>query len=248
MLASDFPQVKLICNSANQGFTAPMNQALREGQGRYLLLLNPDTMIYAETFDALCRFMEDHPKAGACGPKVLNVDGTLQGPCRRGEPRPMAVIGYFSGLGKLYPQNRALNEYLLSYLPEDERAVVAGVSGSCMLVRRAVVDKIGYMDETFFAYQEDADYCARIRLAGWQVYYVPEARILHYGGRGGSRVEPWRSIVAWHRSYWLYYRKYLAGDYPALFNGVYYLLIGVKLLSALAANLFRHERYAGPRR
>jgi GT2 family glycosyltransferase len=107
---------------------------------------------------------------------------------------------------------------LLNYLDEDEINPVGGVSGSCMLMRREMIEQIGYLDERFFAYQEDTDICHRARQVGWVVYYVPTSQIVHYGGQGGTRVEPYRSILEWHRSYWLYYQKSLAKDYFFLFN------------------------------
>ncbi len=117
-----------------------------------------------------------------------------------------------------------------------------------MLIRREVVEKIGYMDERFFAYQEDADYCFQAQRAGWQIYYHPAAQIIHFGGQGGSRFQPYRSIFAWHRSYYLYYRKNLAKDYFFLFNWIYYVLMALKLGLSLLRNLLRKEKHAGPRR
>lgn len=247
-LAQEYPQVHLIQNPGNSGYTAPMNQALRRGSGRYLAQLNPDTLVGEAAFDGLVAFMDAHPQVGICGPRVENPDGTLQRSCRRGESRPLAVIGYLTGLGRLFPANRALNQYHLNYLDENETHEVAGVAGSCMMIRRAVVEQIGYLDEVYFAYQEDADFCFRARQAGWLVMYMPKARITHFGGQGGSRVQPWRSIYEWHRSYWIYYRKNLAKDYPAIFNFFYYSLIAGKLALSLFMNLVRKERFAGPTR
>jgi GT2 family glycosyltransferase len=248
MLQTEFPAVHFIQNPGNLGYTRPMNQALRAGRGRYLLQLNPDTLILPGALECLMSFLAAHPQVGICGPKVLNRDGTLQKPCRRGESRPLAVLAYFTGLAGRYPKNRRLGEYLMSYMDEEETHPVAGVAGSCMLIRREVVDQIGYLDERFFAYQEDADYCFRARQAGWQIYYVPEARIIHYGGMGGSRVQPYRSIYEWHKSYYLYYRKNLAKDYFFLFNWFYYFLMLVKLTSAFIINSLRLEKFAGSRK
>jgi len=117
-----------------------------------------------------------------------------------------------------------------------------------MLMRRELIDQIGYLDEHFFAYQEDADFCFRARQAGWQVFYNPEAQIIHFGGQGGSRVEPWRSIWAWHYSYWYYYRKNLAQNDFFLVRWIFYVLIVFKLISALVVNLFRTNQYPGPQR
>lgn len=245
MLEMDFPQITLIRNATNLGFSAPMNQAMRAGVGKYLLWLNPDTLIHPATFDRLIEFMQIHPQAGICGPKVLNTDGSLQEPCRRGEPTPWAVISYFLGLHRLFPSRKFFGGYLMNYMDEDETHTVAGVSGSCILVRREVVEQIGYLDERFFAYQEDADYCFRARQAGWLVYYVPTAKITHYGGQGGSRVQPYRSIYAWHRSYFLYYRKNLAQNYFFVLNWLYYLAMLFRLMLVLSINLLRREKSAG---
>lgn len=245
MLKSEFPSVELIENPENMGFTAPMNQALRRGDGDYLLLLNPDTLIKPQTFNTLINYMEGHSQVGICGPKVLNTDGTLQKPCRRGESRPLAVFSYFLGLSALFPKSKLFGEYLMNYMDEDETHEVAGVSGSCMMIRREVITQIGYLDERFFAYQEDADYCFRTRKAGWKIYYVPRAQIIHFGGQGGSRVQPYKSIYHWHRSYWLYYQKNLAADYFILFNWFYYLAMGVKLIVSLLLNLIRRDKRAG---
>lgn len=241
MLRQEFPAVQLIENEGNAGYTAPMNQALRQGKGRYLLQLNPDTIVLPQALDQLVAFLEEHPQVGICGPKVLNRDGTLQKPCRRGESRPWAVISYFSGLAERFPRSKLFGEYLMSYMDEDETHTVAGVSGSCMLIRRAVVEQIGYLDERYFAYQEDADFCFRARQVGWQVYFVPAAHIIHYGGMGGSGVQPFRSIYEWHKSYYLYYRKNLAKDYFFLFNWVYYSAMFFKLMVSLLSNVLRSK-------
>jgi len=248
MLQSEFPAVQLIQNTQDEGFTRPTNQAMRQAVGRYVLLLNPDTIIFPGAIDTLVQFMEGHPQVGICGPKVLNRDGTLQKPCRRGVARPWAAFAYHTGLAKLFPKSKFFNGYLLTHLDEDETNPVDGVSGSCMLIRRAVIDQIGYFDERYFAYQEDADYCFQAQKAGWQIYYVPAARITHYGGQGGSLHRPYRAIYEWHRSYYLYYRKNLARDYFFLFNGFYYALMGLRLLLALLFNLLRKRKSAGPSR
>ncbi len=248
MLRTEFPTVQVIANQQNRGYTAPMNQALRQASGRYLMQLNPDTLIHAGALKTLLDFMDAHVQVGICGPKVLNSDGSLQKSCRRGDSRPWAVFTYFLGLSKLFPRSKFFGGYHLNHLPEDEINPVDGVAGSCMLIRREVVNQIGFLDERYFAYQEDADYCFHARQAGWQVFYVPTARVTHFGGRGGTRVQPYRSIYEWHRSYWLYYHKNFAKDYFVLFNWMYDGVIGLKLLSALVINALRKEKFAGPRR
>lgn len=245
MLRELYPQITVVRNTRNEGYTRPMNKALKLGKGRYLVQLNPDTLVHPGAFDCLLDFMETHPQAGICTPKVLNRDGTLQKQCRRSAARPWDAFTYFSGLSKRFPKNPALARYLMTYLDENEVNEVEAVSGSCMVIRREVVEQIGYLDEMFFAYQEDADFCFRARKAGWKVFYVPQAQITHYGGHGGSQVEVYRSIYEWHRSYFLYYRKHLAKDYFFLFNWFYYALMGGKLLLNLATTLVRKKKVAG---
>jgi GT2 family glycosyltransferase len=248
MLQQECPEVKFLENNTNLGYTFPMNQALRQAKGRCLLQLNPDTLILPLSLDKLVEFLDTHPEAGICGPKVLNRDHSLQKPCRRGEPKPWAVLTYFLGLSALFPKSELFGQYLMNYMDENQTHLVAGVSGSCMLIRRAVIDQIGYLDERFFAYQEDADFCLRARQAGWQVYYVSTTQIVHYGGFGGSRVEPYRSIYEWHKSYFLYYRKNLANKYIFIFNWLYYLAMLIKLGISLILNFVRTDKFAGSRK
>ena len=248
MLETEFPLVRLIQLERNEGYTRPMNLGLRAGQGRYLMQLNPDTLVQPNMLEQLVAFMEAHPKAGICTPKVLNRDGTLQKQCRRSAARPWDVITYFSGLSRLFPHSRLFGRYLMTYLDENETNLVEAVSGSCMLIRRAVLEGIGYLDEDYFAYQEDADFCFRAREAGWEIYYVPAASVIHYGGKGGSGFQSYRGIVQWHRSYYLYYRRHLARDYFFLVNWLMYLGMGIKLAFNLGANFFRREKVVGSRK
>jgi GT2 family glycosyltransferase len=248
MLREQFPEITLVENQSNAGYTRPMNQALQKGRGRYLLQLNPDTLVLPNTLDYLVEFLDTHPEIGICTPKVLNQDGTLQTQCRRGESRPLAVIAYFTGLSRLFPHSKRFGQYLMSYMDENQTHPVAGVSGSCMLIRREVVDQIGYLDERFYAYQEDADYCFQAREAGWEIYYLPEVQIIHYGGRGGSRVEPYQAIFVWHQSYFRFYRKNLARDYLWFFNWLFYAAMFFKLLLSLLINFFRKDKFAGSRK
>lgn len=248
MLASEYPWIHSILNQQNDGFSRPMNKAMGVSQGRYLLLLNPDTVVQPHAFDTMVKFMDDNPQAGICGPKILNQDGSLQKQCRRSAAGPWDTFTYFSGLANLFPRSKRFGGYLMTYKDEDAIHEAEAISGACMLIRREVVEQIGYLDERFFAYQEDADYCFQARRVGWKILYYPEAEVIHYGGRGGTRVYPFQAIIEWHRSYWLYYRKNFARKYFFLLNWLYYTAMGVKFLSALLINLIRKERFAGPRR
>lgn len=248
MLKNEFPAARLIINGRNDGFARPINLAINQSQGQYLLVLNPDTIVLPGALNDLVEYMNMHPEVGICGPKVLNRDGSLQKACRRGVSRPWAAFSYFSGLSSLFPHSKFFGGYLLNYLDENQVHEVDGVSGSCMLIRAQMMQHIGKFDERFFAYQEDSDYCFQAKKAGWKIVYLPTAQIIHFGGQGGSRVQPYRSIYEWHRSYFLYYQKNLARDYLFLFNWFYYCLMGLKLVVALIANALRSDKFAGPRR
>lgn len=240
MLQDEYPAVKIILNKENLGFTKPNNQMLRQAKGNFLLLLNPDTLLTEDCFNPQLDFLKANPDVGISIPKVLNADGSFQKQSRRGEATPIEVIGYFFKLGKLFPKNKPLNGYLVSWLPENEVAEVKAVSGSCMFIRRETWEQVGDFDERFFAYQEDSDYCRRARQKGWKIMYVPISHIIHYGGEGGSKAQPIKSIYQWHRSYFLYYRKHFAEGHFFLFNWFYYLLMAAKLALALLINLFRN--------
>jgi GT2 family glycosyltransferase len=248
MIREKYPEVQLICLPENQGYTRPMNLALRRGQGNYLLQLNPDTVILPEAFDQLLAYMEEHPECGICVPKVLNRDGSMQWQCRRSEARPWDVIAYFSRLSQLFPASPRFAGYLMTYRDPDETYEVQAVSGSCMFIRRATIDQIGYLDERYYAYQEDTDFCLQARKAGWKVVYYPGAQIIHYGAEGGTRIHPYYSAFEWHRSYYIYYSRWFAKDYFFLLNWLLYGLMAVKLVFAMLKILLSRDKYPGTRK
>ncbi|MEK6750854.1 MAG: glycosyltransferase family 2 protein [Chloroflexota bacterium] len=243
-----FPNVKLILNNENLGFSRAVNQGLRILDARYYVLLNPDAIVLERALPRLIQFMEENLRAGMCVPKVLNSDGTLQYQCRRGEARPGEVFSYFIGLARMFPKDTRFTGYLLDHIDNDQVNEVKAVSGSCMMIRRAVIEQIGYFDERYFAYQEDTDYCFHARQAGWRVYYVPMARVIHHGGRGGSGINPYFGVYQWHRSYYLYYRKNLARDYPFWFHPLYYFVMFVKMTLNLTGVFFSRDKVVGTRK
>ena len=247
-IREEFPNINLILNTENLGYSKAVNQGLQTLNASYYVLLNPDATILDRALLRLIEFMEENPQAGICVPKVLNSDGTIQLQCRRGEARPGEVFAYFLGLANRYPNDTRFTGYLLNHIDNDEVNEVKAVSGSCMMIRRAVVEQIGYLDERYFAYQEDTDYCFHARQVGWKVYYVPQARVIHLGGRGGSNVSPYFGIYQWHRSYFLYYRKNLAKDYPFWFHPFYYFAMLVKLTLNLIMATFSRDKVVGTRK
>jgi len=248
MLAERYPQVHCIRNQHNDGFARPANRAIAASRGRHILLLNPDSLVHGDALEQLVRFLDENPAVGIVGPRILNRNGSLQRQCRRSEGRPWDAFCYLTGLSGLFPHDRRFSGYLMSYIDEEEMHEVQAVSGACMLVRGEVFDQVGVLDERFFAYQEDSDLCYRVRQAGWKVFYLPAARITHFGGKGGAGVHPYRSLYEWHRSYFLYYRKHFARPSLFLFNWMLYALIWIKFLAALILNLFRREKVIGSRK
>jgi len=248
ILRKYYPSVQIIHNDRNLGYTLPMNQALRQGIGDYLIQLNPDTLCHPGALRNLYEFMQSNPNVGICSPKVLNRDGTLQRQCRRSAARPWDVISYFSGLWKLFPNDPFYGRYLITYRGDDEIFEVEAVSGSCMVIRREVIDQIGYLDEVYFAYQEDTDFCFRAGKAGWKIFYYPRGVITHFGGEGGSTFQPYQGIYQWHRSYFIYYNRNLAKEYSFLVNGVMYAGMLFKLLISLLTNLVSKKKTVGTKK
>ena len=243
-----FPSVKLIENKENLGFSKAVNQGLRILDAQYYVLLNPDAIIQDRALEKMIEFMKENPQAGICIPKVLNSDGSLQYQCRRGEARPGEVFSYFLGLAKLFPKDTRFTGYLLNHIDNDVTNEVKAVSGSCMVIRREVIEQIGYLDERYFAYQEDSDYCFQARKAGWKIYYVPTGQVTHLGGRGGSGASPYFGIYHWHLSYYLYYKKNLSKDYPFWFHPFYYLvMLGKYIINVIGVFLSRNKVVGTPK-
>jgi GT2 family glycosyltransferase/lipopolysaccharide/colanic/teichoic acid biosynthesis glycosyltransferase len=187
MLRRRYPKVRVIANRTNAGFARGNNIALRQARGEFILLINPDTVVQEDTLRTMLEFMRAHPDTGLAGCRILNPDGTLQLACRRSFPTPWVAFTKISGLSSLFPSSRWFGRYNLTYLPEDEVSEVEAVSGSFMFVRRKAMAQVGLLDEQFFMYGEDLDWCYRIRQAGWKVHYVPTTQIIHYKGESTRR-------------------------------------------------------------
>lgn len=187
MLASKFPEVKVIANKDNVGFAKANNQAIRISTGEYVLLLNPDTVVEDDTFSKTVAFMDSHPDAGGLGVKMVDGKGQFLPESKRGLPTPMTAFYKIFGLSKLFPHSKRFSQYHLGYLPDNETNPVDILAGAFMLLRRETLDKCGLLDETFFMYGEDIDLSYRITLAGYKNYYFPETRIIHYKGESTKK-------------------------------------------------------------
>ena len=219
MVAAEFPQVKLIVNSDNRGYPAANNQGLRalgypdgDDAPRFALLLNPDTELPPTALAEMMAFMHDRPAAGVAGPRLVLRDGSLDLACRRSFPSPAVSFYRLSGLARLFPHSRRFGRYNLTYLDPNEETEVDAVVGAFMMLRREVIQEIGLLDETFFMYGEDLDWCYRAKEAGWKVYYNPAVTVLHVK-RAASKHSARAQVEFW-RAMTLFYRKHYASQTP----------------------------------
>ncbi len=197
------PAVQIIANAANVGFAAANNQAMRESRSRYVLLLNTDTLAQPDSIAALIDFADQHPQAGMVGPMLLNPDGSYQGSFAW-QPTIISELLSASGIGV-----RVFGRWFPNANPKQAKhAQETGyIQGACMLVRSDAVNQIGLMDEGYFMYSEEPDWCLRMAQAGWQIWYTPAARIVHYGGQS-TRQRRHEMVVALYRSKVRFFAKH----------------------------------------
>ena len=206
--AQEHPGIDVLQNTENVGFARGVNQALARASGELTLLLNPDVVLSPTAIPLLVAFMNEHPAVAAVGPKLLNPDGTVQGSARR-DPSPWTgLFGRTAPLTRLFPDNPLSRRELPGLGHEgDEPLEVDWVSGACLLVRRDAYERVGHLDERFFLFWEDADWCRRFRHTGWKICYLPGATATHDVGVSWKQ-RPVRSAVDFHRSAYRYYRKH----------------------------------------
>ncbi|MFY9232860.1 MAG: glycosyltransferase family 2 protein [Fimbriimonadaceae bacterium] len=205
MAEESFPWVRLYRMAKNLGFTGGQNYAMSERKAPHAFLLNSDTVVHAGALRSLLDFHAQYPQAGIIGPKLLNPDGSLQFSCRR-FPNPWAALFRNTFLGKLFPKNRFTREYLMQDVSHDEPAAVDWVSGAAMFASKDFIDKAGLLDEGYFMFSEDVDWCWRARHAGFEVMYYPGSVITHAIGRSTEKVAN-KMIVRFHKSMFRFYRK-----------------------------------------
>jgi len=260
MVRAEFPRVHVIDSPRNGGYAYANNLALSQilgtgdwglGTGSdlpipnpqspipdYVLLLNPDTIVPPGALDALVSFMEAHPAVGACGPKLLLGDGSLDVACRRSFPTPEIAFYRMTGLARLFPHSPRYGRYNMSHLDPDVQTEVDAVVGACMLVRGAVLREVGLLDEAYFMYGEDLDWAYRIKQYGWKIMYVPSVTVHHFK-RASSRQRPFPSIRAFYAAMRVFHRKYYAATTPAPLNALIELGITLKEVWGLGSNLLR---------
>ncbi len=187
MVAQKFPEVKLIANQDNVGFSTANNQAIRLSNAKYVLLLNPDTVVQADTFQKTLNFMDSRPDIGGLGVRTIDGSGKFLPESKRGFPSPWVAFCKAFGLSALFPKSSIFNRYYLGYLSEFESHEIDVLVGSFMLMRRSVLDKIGLLDEAFFMYGEDIDLSYRIVKGGFKNYYFADTTIIHYKGESTKK-------------------------------------------------------------
>jgi GT2 family glycosyltransferase len=187
MVREKFPEVILIANQENVGFSRANNQAIKISKGEYVLLLNPDTVVEEDAFEKCIEFMDANPKAGGLGVKMIDGNGIFLPESKRGLPTPSVSFYKIFGLSTLFPRSERFAKYHLGYLKENETNEIEVLSGAYMWMRKTVLDQVGYLDEAFFMYGEDIDLSYRITEAGYKNYYFPKTRIIHYKGESTKK-------------------------------------------------------------
>jgi GT2 family glycosyltransferase len=238
MVRDKFPQVELIANQENVGFSRANNQAIRVARGEYVLLLNPDTVVGEDVFHKVITFLDEHPKAGGLGVKMVDGTGRFLPESKRGLPTPQVAFFKIIGLTRLFPRSRIFGRYHLGHLPENSTAPIEILSGACMFLRRETLDKVGLLDESFFMYGEDIDLSYRITLGGYENWYFHEARIIHYKGESTKKSSV-NYVFVFYNAMAIFAQKHFtsrsAGIFPWLINGSIYLsaagAIGVRFLN-----------------
>ncbi len=233
MVKEKFPEVKLIENKRNTGFSYANNQAIKMAHGEYVLLLNPDTVVEEDTFEKVVSFMDAHPDAGGLGVKMLDGKGNFLPESKRGLPTPSVAFYKIFGFSKLFPKSKTFGKYHLGFLDKDKISDVEILSGAFMLIRKSVLDKIGLLDETFFMYGEDIDLSYRIIMGGYKNYYFPETRIIHYKGES-TRKSSVNYVFVFYRAMVIFAKKHFsqhnAKTFSNLINFAIYLRAGAALI------------------
>ena len=229
-------RVKFIASEHNNGFAAGNNQALRIVDSKYVLLLNSDTIVWKNTLENIYHYMENNSDVGACGCQVLLEDNTLDKACKRSFPN---VKNSFFRLFHI-PTNSVADDYNLDYLDDDGVYEIDCLTGAFILTRKKVLDDIGLLDETFFMYGEDIDFCYRIKQAGWKIIYYGKDKITHLKGASSKKQRP-KLIYEFYRAMYVYYKKHLSCESNIFTNLFVYFGIFILCILKLFLNIFKKK-------
>ncbi len=232
--------MRVIANSENVGFTRGNDQALALAQGRYLFLLNPDTELRPGALQTLIDYMDAHPRVGIVGPQLVYADGSLQSSRRR---FPTLATAFFEStrLQQWFPRSPILARYYMLDTSDDAAQEVDWVTGSAMFVRREVYEQVGGLDEGFFMYAEELDWCYRAKKAGWQIVYLPSAQIVHHEGKSSEQVLAQRDIY-FHSSKVRFFRKYRGAFVAEILRAFLLLMFAFQLAEESFKWLLGHKR------
>ncbi|HEY9717007.1 MAG TPA: glycosyltransferase family 2 protein [Trichormus sp.] len=244
LLRDSYSCVRTVANTENVGFSRACNQVIPQAKGRFIFLLNPDTLVVDNAVSKLADFMDVHSDCGAAGPKVLNPDRSLQLACRRAFPTPEAAFYRLTYLSRLFPNHPKFSKYNLTHADPNQELEVDALSGSAMMVRREVVEQIGLLDEDIFMFGEDIDWCWRIKQAKWKVFYTPDPVVIHEHG-AASRLRPVGTTINLHKGMEVFYKKHLAQKYWAPFNALVYTAIWTRAALFILVNVARAATATG---
>ncbi|MFP4557761.1 MAG: glycosyltransferase [Bacteroidales bacterium] len=242
MVRKRFPQVVLIENKQNYGFSYANNQAMRVAKGEFVLLLNPDTVVEEDTFSKCIAFMQKHPDAGSLSVKMIDGKGNFLPESKRALPSPMVSFYKIFGLSQLFPRSKTFARYHLGHLNKDEINEIEILPGAFMFMRKTALDKVGLLDEEFFMYGEDIDLSYRILKGGYKNYYFPETTIIHYKGESTKKGSI-NYVLVFYRAMMIFARKHFSRKNASLYVFLIYLAIyfraGLSLLRRFASRFFQ---------
>lgn len=224
MLNEKFPQVHLIANQDNPGFSKANNQALKKAQGEYVLLLNPDTVVEEQTFHKAMNFMDRHPEGGGLGIRMIDGRGRYLPESKRGIPSPWTAFYKICGLSSLFPRSKRYARYYLGHLDPHENQEIEILAGAFMLMRRSALEEVGLLDEDFFMYGEDIDLSYRLLKAGYKNYYLADSRIIHYKGES-TKKGSLNYVFVFYKAMIIFARKHFRSGQARLFANLIHLAI-----------------------
>ncbi len=227
LIREKFPEVHLIENPINVGFSKANNQAIRKSAGKYILLLNPDTVVEENTFSKIIHFMNHHPEAGGLGVKMIDGKGNFLPESKRGLPTPWVAFCKMFGLSALFPKSKKFGQYHLSYLSQNEIHEVDVLAGAFMLLRKETLEKTGLLDETFFMYGEDIDLSYRISKGGYKNYYFPETTIIHYKGES-TKKGSLNYVKVFYTAMIIFAQKHFSSGNASTFSFLLHMAIGFR--------------------
>lgn len=240
MLKEKFPEVILIANKDNVGFSRANNQAIRISKGEYVLILNPDTVVEEDTFAKCISFMDSHKDCGALGVKMIDGSGKFLKESKRGFPSPWTSFCKMSGLTSLFPHSKKYANYYMGHLSEDEVNEVDILAGAYMMMRKECLDKVGLLDEDYFMYGEDIDLSYRITKGGYKNYYFPKARIIHYKGESTKKASM-NYVYTFYNAMVIFAQKHLTKKQTKLFSTLIKLAIWLRAGFAFCSRIFKNS-------